>query len=144
MKNVKILIKSSQYVYEEDEESVELITDGEYSCEDGVWQFSYMESELTGFAGTKTTFLGERDCVTLSREGAVVTAMVFCEGRKHHFLYETPEGSMTMGINTHKIKSHMDENGGELEVEYNVEFENSFLSRNSFRVSIEQMEDGIW
>ena len=137
MKNVKILIKSFQDTLEPDEDFIELMTDGEYSCENGVWQFSYMESELTGFAGTKTTFLGESDCVKLSREGAFVSEMIFCAGRKHHFLYETPEGSMTMGINTHRIESRMDENGGKLEVEYAVEFENSLLSRNSLRISIE-------
>ncbi len=94
MKKVLISIKGYQAAQHSDAESFELVTDGEYSLEEGVAKFSYIESELTGFAGMKTSFVVEPDRVVLTRAGGM--ELIFSEGRKHHFVYETAYGSLTM------------------------------------------------
>jgi uncharacterized beta-barrel protein YwiB (DUF1934 family) len=71
MKNAIIYIKGYQNEAESDEDVMELMTDGEYCHCGGVSTFSYMESELTGFEGTKTTFDVESDRVIMTREGTV-------------------------------------------------------------------------
>jgi uncharacterized beta-barrel protein YwiB (DUF1934 family) len=136
MKNVLISIKGFQSPHETEEESFELVTDGEYSRNDGVSEFSYMESELTGYAGMKTTFLVEPDRVVLTRAGGMNGEMIFSEGRKHHFVYETPYGSITMGIDTQSIVQEMNEEGGNLEIHYVIDVDNVVLSRNSFKISV--------
>lgn len=136
MKKVLISIKGFQTAQHSEEESFELVTDGEYALDDGVVHFSYMESELTGYAGMKTSFLVEQDRVVLTRAGGLNGEMIFSEGRKHHFVYETTYGSLTMGIDTQSITKKLDENGGDLEIHYVIDVDNVALSRNSFKINV--------
>jgi uncharacterized beta-barrel protein YwiB (DUF1934 family) len=136
MKKVLISIKGFQAAQHSDEESFELVTDGEYSLADGVAQFSYMESELTGYAGKKTSFLVEPDRVVLTRAGGLNGELIFSEGRKHHFVYETAYGSLTMGIDTQSITRQMDESGGQQEIHYVIDVDNIVMSRNSFMINV--------
>jgi uncharacterized beta-barrel protein YwiB (DUF1934 family) len=136
MKRVLISIKGFQSAQDADEESFELVTDGEYSLEGGVAEFSYMESELTGFAGTRTSFVIEPDRVVLNRASGTGGEMIFSEGKKHHFVYETAYGSLMMGIDTQSIRKDMDENGGDLEIHYVIDIDNVVMSRNTFKINV--------
>ena len=118
------------------DDSFELMTDGEYTREDGISIFSYVESELTGLDGLLTTFNVESDRVVLSRGGDMGNDMIFSEKQKHHFLYETPFGSILMGIDTHSIKKNMQDDGGSLEIRYDIEVDNVSVSRNLFEINI--------
>lgn len=138
MKNAIILIKGFQSSMESDEDCMELLTDGEYSLGNGIATFSYMESELTGFEGTKTTFAVESDKVVMTREGVVSNRLIFQEGRKHHFVYETPYGSITMGVDTHTISNRLNDNGGDLEINYIIDMDNAVLSRNRFIINVRE------
>ncbi len=137
MKNVLISIKGFQTAQDADEESFELVTDGEYELQGDVAEFSYLESELTGFEeGTKTSFVIEPDRVVLNRAGGINGEMIFVEGQKHYFVYDTSYGSMMMGIDTHSIVQQMDENGGNLEIHYVIEVDSIVMSRNAFKISV--------
>ena len=136
MKKVTISIIGSQTVPGSDEDAFELITDGEYKRENGVSTFSYVESELTGYNGFQAIFNVEPDRVVLQRGGGAIGDMIFSEKQKHHFLYETPFGSITMGIFTRSIKKNMRDDGGDLEIRYNIEVDNVAVSCNSFKIGI--------
>jgi len=138
MKKVTISIKGSQASDDFDADSFELMTDGEYMRQDEVATFSYVESELTGYDGLLTTFNVEPERVVLSRGGGMNGDMIFSEKQKHHFLYETPFGAITMGIDTHSIKTNMRDDGGNLEIRYDIEVDNVAVSRNLFIIDIEQ------
>jgi len=62
--------------------------------------------------------------------------MIFSEKQKHHFLYDTPYGSITMGIDTHSIKKNMRDDGGSLEIRYDIEVDNVSVSQNLFKIDI--------
>ncbi|MBQ8974889.1 MAG: DUF1934 domain-containing protein, partial [Oscillospiraceae bacterium] len=111
MNKVLLSIKSTQKV-DDNSDGIELVTEGVYSYENGVARFEYQESELTGFEGTTTHFQVEGDCVTLTRTGTLRSEMVFQEGRKHTFAYEMDDCSMTMGIDTRRLRIDLDERGG--------------------------------
>ena len=136
MKKVMISIIGSMGPTENEADGFELMTDGEYSLENGVSTFSYMESELTGYNGLPTIFNVEPDRVVLSRAGGQVADMIFCENQKHHFLYETPFGLITMGIDTRSIKKNMRPDGGHLEIRYDIELDHVTVSRNLFKIDI--------
>jgi uncharacterized beta-barrel protein YwiB (DUF1934 family) len=136
MKRAFISIKGTPVHSDYDEEAFELITDGEYTVMGDFSSFSYMESDLTGTDGTLTTFNVEPDRVTLSRGSGLVGDMIFSESQKHHFLYETPMGSILMGIDTHSIKQEMTDDGGSLEIRYDIEVDNVFVSRNLFEINV--------
>jgi uncharacterized beta-barrel protein YwiB (DUF1934 family) len=102
-----------------------------------------MESELTGLEGTKTSFSVGSTGVVMSREGNINSRMVFEEGRKHFFLYETQFGSATMGVDTLKIKNKLGEHGGDMEIDYVIDFDHAVVGRNQFKINVrEQGEKG--
>ena len=84
---------------------------------------TWQESELTGMEGTKTSLCVQPRSVVLSREGTLNTRMEFEEGRKRYFLYETPFGSATMGLNTRRIVNRLGAHGGEIEIDYSVDMD---------------------
>jgi uncharacterized beta-barrel protein YwiB (DUF1934 family) len=138
MKNVLISIKNFQTAQYSDEESFELVTDGEYTIVNGIAEFSYLESALTGsdYAGMKTSFVVEPAHVVLTRAGGLIGEMIFTEGRKHHFVYETNYGSLTMGIDTQSITQALNEDGGDLEIHYAIDVDNIVMSRNSLKINV--------
>ena len=138
MKDVIISIKGTQSLPQGESDAVELVTEGKYSFRDGHGELSYMESELTGMKGTRTSFIFTPEQVVLSREGTLTSRMVFREGSKNTFLYDTPFGSATMGLDTHKIHSNMGPRGGEMEIDYVVDFDHAVVGRNKFRINVRE------
>ena len=139
MKRAMISIKGSPLQTSAEDDSIELMTDGEYIHEGGVSTFSYVESMLTGLDGLQTTFNVEQDRVILSRGGDVNEDMIFSEKQKHHFLYETPFGAILMGIDTHSIVKNLRDDGGSLEIRYDIEVDNVSVSKNLFQINIRTM-----
>ena len=133
---VTISIKGAPAMADSDDDAYELMTDGEYVLENGISTFSYLESELTGLGGSRTVFNVEPDKVVLRRGDGSGEEMVFSENLKHHFLYETPYGAVTMGIDTHSIKNHMHKEGGSLEIRYDIKVDNIAVSENLFSINI--------
>jgi uncharacterized beta-barrel protein YwiB (DUF1934 family) len=138
MKDVIISITGTQNFTQDPGEIVELVTDGKYSYKDGSGELTYMESELTGMEGTKTSFIFSPDEVVLSREGTLTSRMIFREGQKNTFLYDTPFGSATMGLDTHRITSSLGPKGGDMEIDYIVDFDHAMVGRNNFRISVKE------
>lgn len=135
-KDVMIKIEGMQSVDGEESQVNELITQGKYSVTPEGFRFSYMESELTGLEGTKTSFFVMPAEVVLSRSGAVNAQMIFHKGERHTFLYDTPYGAVTMRLDTHKLSHDLDEQGGRMEIEYDIDFENAVLTRNRFIIDV--------
>jgi len=135
-KKVLISIKGLPVFAADEEDAFELMTDGEYQQKDGISTFSYIESTLTGQDGLLTTFDVEKDRVVLKRGDGLSGDMIFSEKQKHHFLYDTPFGSVMLGIDTHSITKNMSDDGGNLEIRYDIEVDNISVSRNLFKINI--------
>ena len=104
----------------------------------GGFTVSYQESELTGLEGTTTKLHIDGGRVTLLREGGVNSQMVFEEGRRHLSMYETPYGALSIGINTRRMRSTLDEAGGDLEIDYAIEIDNLLAGQNLFRMNVKK------
>lgn len=141
IKNVIISIKGSQQDRSGTDDAIELVTDGVFGYENGEGSFSYMESELTGLDGTKTSFKFGPMGVVMTREGTTNSQMIFEEGRKHNFFYDTPFGSATMGVNTKRVVLGMDEHGGNLEIDYFVDYQQSVIGHNKFRINVREQKE---
>ena len=130
-KNVIISIKGVQRLEDADPDTMELVTEGELSL-------TYLESELTGLEGTLTTFQVEPDRVTLLRVGEFNSQMVFQEGRRHLAMYNTPYGSMTIGVNTRHLQADLTECGGDIEIDYAIEIDHTVAGRNVFQINVRE------
>ena len=123
-------------------DEVELVTSGKYGFENGESRFSYEESDLTGLEGTLTTFTISPMGVVLRREGSLNSEMVFRQGQKDFFLYETPFGSATMGVDTRRIDAKLDEHGGTMELDYAIDFNHAPMGRNQFKINVREKTNG--
>lgn len=108
---------------EAEKEHMELVMEGR--CRDDGERFSvtYKESTLTGMEGTTTSlsFLKkEPGLVTMTRTGAVRTALVFEEARRHLCVYETPLSPFEVSVHTKKVKNRL-LTDGTLTLDYAVE-----------------------
>jgi len=136
MTDVVISIKGLQGDPFGDDELVELVTDGRYSHGRNGSFISYNESELTGLEGTETSVLIKPTEIVLTRRGNLNSRMVFREGEKNRFLYDTQFGSATLGIDTRHIDAAFDENGGEMCIDYVVNMDHVVVGRNKIKLSV--------
>ena len=140
MKDVVISIHSLTGLGEE-EDSLDFVTDGLYSYDDGVASLSYLETEVTGLEGTRTSVKVSPDKVVVNRDGLVMSRMVFTPGQRSAFQYDTPIGTATMQMDTHRITQRFDERGGEMEIDYVLGLEHAVISRNRFRLNVREQRE---
>jgi uncharacterized beta-barrel protein YwiB (DUF1934 family) len=65
--------------------------------------------------------------------------MVFEIGKKHLFLYETPYGATSMGVDTRRLTAGFGTSGGELEIDYTIDVDSVVVSENSFVISVREL-----
>ena len=111
MKDVVISIRSLHGYGGEDEDAIDFTTDGLYTFDGETACLTYLESEVTGLEGTRTSVMVLPDKVVVDRDGGVMSRMIFREGEKNSFLYDTPVGSATLNMNTRGIHHRFDEHG---------------------------------
>ena len=136
-KDVVIYIRSL-YGYGEEEDTIDFTTDGQYAFDGDTACLTYEESAVTGMEGTRTSVLVSPGRVVVDRDGTVTSRMVFTPGEKHAFLYDTPIGSATLHMDTRNVKSRFNEHGGHMEIDYVLDLEHAFVSRNKFKVTVRE------
>ena len=139
-KNVLISIKGLQrFDGVEDMDTVELVTPGVLTSVAGGYNLSYRETEITGLEGTVTSFQVFPEQVSLVRMGAVCLQMVFEQGRRHFSVYETPYGSMSVGVRTQRMSNSLGESGGKIDIEYAIEIDHPLAGNNEFHIDVKEM-----
>ena len=136
MKDVVISIRTVHAVDMEDEDYLDFTTDGLYTYDGEVGCLSYLETEVTGMEGTRTSVIVMPDQVVVDRDGLITSRMFFKERETSSFLYNTPYGTATMNISTRRISHSLDEHGGNVEIDYVVDMEHAVVTRNQFRLNI--------
>ena len=126
-KNVIISIKGVQRLEDADPDTMEFVTKGRLEQEGNSYTLSYQESKLTGLEGTLTTFQVEPERVTLLRVGEF-----------NYQMYNTPYGSMTIGVNTRHLLADLTERGGDIEIDYAIEIDHSVAGRNVFQINVRE------
>ncbi|MGE4277298.1 MAG: DUF1934 domain-containing protein [Lawsonibacter sp.] len=139
-KDVIISIKGMQKYEDSDPDTIELVTEGRLMRDDSGYTLTYQESELTGLEGTLTTIQVEGEQVTLMRVGEVNAQMVFQKGRRHLSMYNTPYGAMAVGVNTRNLLTNLDDQGGDIEIDYAIEIDHMIAGRNLFQIKVKEAE----
>ena len=139
IKDVVISIHSIQDCGMDEEDTVDFSTDGMYTYDGEIACLTYLETEVTGLEGTRTSVIIMPDKISVERDGFITSRMIFREGEKTSFLYDTPAGTATMSLRTRSIKKDFDENGGSMELDYVIDLEHTIVSRNKFRLYVKQI-----
>ena len=119
-------------------EVIEINTFGKKRTDGGRIDISYEESEVTGMDGSTTAIsydTSARGIVSMIREGAVSTVLVFEEGKRHHCVYNTPFMPFEVCVHTLKVENNLD-GVGTLSLDYVVEIRGAKAERTKFTMQI--------
>ena len=104
----------------EDGDVIEVVSPGKYIKMDSGYKAVYEETEISGMEGTTTTLIIKDKEVLLEREGTTSTKMLFNEKEPSVSLYNTPYGMMEITINTKKLNVEVNDNGGNIKIDYDM------------------------
>ncbi len=138
--NATITVKSRQ-VYGDNIEDGELnmITEGEFSSENGEFKIVYRESlpDDNGYVeDVYTTIETQGDTVSMWRTDTSYADMIFEKGKRHHAMVTTDAGVLSLCVVTKSILKNLNENGGQLRLKYNLEIGGHALSENTIHLKI--------
>ncbi|MBR5535107.1 MAG: DUF1934 domain-containing protein [Clostridia bacterium] len=135
MKKVYVSIIGESLV-DGDGDKTEMVTEGEYTMRGGKYLLRYNEHLSDMDDGCTTVIRFDENSVVMSRSGNINTQMIFETGKRHVSHYETPLGSFTIGISTDVLKKNIGENGGDVEIKYILDINNSAQVENYLHLNI--------
>lgn len=121
-----------------EEEIIEISTEGAMNITEKRIELEYMETELSGMEGSRTLIAFETDkcgLVTMTREGAVSTSLVFENGKRHHCVYQTPYMPFEICVRTIKVENEILKSGT-LRLDYIIEIRGARAERTKFELKI--------
>lgn len=137
--NVIINIETNQKTSDGDNK-IELCTDGKLFYGGGKYYINYEESELTGFEDSTTSIKADGDSVTMTRRGRFRTRMVFEVGEKNLSYYDTLYGTISVAVEAGRIKNELSPQGGRLEIDYSLDYDNNELVKNFLKVDVRRKD----
>ena len=112
-------------------------TEGRLCKKSGKYYIQYTEGELMGGGECRTTIkVNPAGIVTMLRSGASNTQMIFEAGRSHISCYETDFGNLTVNVTAGEVNIDMDDDGGSVDIDYNLSINNLTNSRNHVNVRV--------
>lgn len=135
-RDVTIVLRSSQRYPQQEPEEMELTIHGKLYFRCGSVFISYEESALTGMENTRTTLKVEPGRVEIIRTGKNHSRLCFQEGLRHESPYRTPYGLLQLATVTHRLVTHMGQEGGTLSIRYQVELEGQLASENHLQIEV--------
>ena len=118
--------------------AMEISLFGHMEEKDGRVEIIYTEDDSTGLDGSTTAISYAKNnsgIVTMIREGAVSTALVFEAGKRHHSVYNTPYMPFTVCVHTLTVSNRIDTDGI-LELDYIVEIRGAQAERTKFKLEL--------
>lgn len=136
MKQVYVEIKGNVITGGETD-SMSYSTEGQLYKRSGKFYINYPEGELLGRERCSTTLKVAPDgVVTMLRNGEAHTRMVFEKGQCHMSCYETPFGNLTVSVTANDVEIDMGENGGQVNLDYNLAINSVSHSRNRMSIKV--------
>lgn len=139
LKKALITVKGTQKNAQNETDTIELITEGEFLKKGEYYYIKYDESELSGLDKTTTTLKVGQDSVILMRFGDNQSKMVFEKNTRHESNYVTPYGNIMLGVKSDEIKVNLTENGGELKLKYAIDLDKRVLSDNELHLTVREV-----
>jgi uncharacterized beta-barrel protein YwiB (DUF1934 family) len=104
----------------QEDEAIEIVTQGKFFNKGNSFYAVYDETELSGMAGTTTTIKVNEDKLTLIRLGTTNARVEFKNNHKSVSMYDTPYGTLELGVDTKKLDININDEGGRAFVDYNM------------------------
>ncbi|MBU3111556.1 DUF1934 domain-containing protein [Clostridium lacusfryxellense] len=131
-----ISVVSRQSDNEDDGDAIEVVTPGEFYKKDNCYYAVYEETEISGMKGTTTTLKIDQEKFTLIRTGTTNTEMNFKKYSRDLTLYNTPHGALDLTVDTRELKMNIDNNGGEVFIDYDMIIGNQQSLSTTLQINI--------
>ncbi|MBE6891666.1 MAG: DUF1934 domain-containing protein [Ruminococcaceae bacterium] len=121
------------------QETSVFISDARFKKNKDKYKIEFDGTELCGMPGQITSLEVENERVVKLTTGKkeIFSQMIMEKGVRHCSLrIDDREGPLSMGVSAKRIKSDISENGGTLEVDYSLEFNNFHAGDHSMIVSV--------
>ena len=140
-KDVIVTISGLQFLgEEEDNESLELITTGNYYKKNGKHYILY-EEVMEGFEGvTKNVVKINDSFMDITKKGVTNVHMMFEKNKKNVTYYYTPFGSLLIGIDAKNLEVEETEDNINVKVNYNLEVNYEHLADCCITMNIKSKE----
>lgn len=133
----EVLIQIKGLVQEQDGDSIELVTAGTLYQKNQQYYLVYKESELMGMQECSTTIKVGEDKVVLLRYGKEHhSQMTFEKNAKHINGYDTPYGSLLIGVRTINLEKNINLQGGNIEIEYELEVNHMVMDHHHLSITV--------
>lgn len=119
MSKKAIISVASKQLGNEDE-AIEIVTQGKFYKKNDCYYAIYEETELSGMAGTTTTIKIKPNEFSLIRMGTTNARVEFKDSYKNISMYNTPYGTLELSVQTKKLDIDINENGGKVSVDYDM------------------------
>ncbi|MGI9862984.1 DUF1934 domain-containing protein [Moorella naiadis] len=139
-KDVLVRVRGTQTNELGEQDSIELITEGRFFIRDQHYYILYNETYLSGMEGTTTTLKVEPRRVTLNRMGTAEQKTTFETGILNAGFYVTPYGTMRISVLPSKVEVDLTEQGGSINLEYELQLGQEKVSDNQLQITVEHLE----
>ncbi len=145
-KDVLLSIRGLQFVAqngdEPEAEPVELITTGDYYKKDGKHYITYDEAVEEFNGSIRNIIQVTEDSLDITKKGFANVHMVFERNRKNVSYYNTPFGSILIGIDAKSVDIDETEDNIDVKVSYNLEVNYEHLANCSILMNIRSKDSG--
>lgn len=132
----EVLINISGLQMDVDPENpIEMVTTGAYYLKNGKHYILYDELSEDNEVTKNVLKIGPNS-VELTRKGLQGSHMIFEEGKENLSYYDTPFGSLLMGVNTSNIDWMEEEEQMRLQVDYDLSVNSDHVSKCKIDVNI--------
>ena len=138
-KDILLTFKSENGDVDSEADCVEFVTKGTLFEKNGKYYIKYTEQLGSEEESFSTTMKFEKNKVTILRYGEVNTQMVLEAGKKHINYYETPHGSLVVGVLADTMSVDVGGSKGCIKLIYDVEINNALSSRNNVILTYEEI-----
>lgn len=141
-KDVILTISGLQFAQEMDAEPIEIVTAGNYYKKNGKHYIIY-EEVMEGFEGTTKNIIKlSEDYLDITKKGIANVHMVFEKNKKNMTYYQTPFGSLFIGIDAGQVQVEESEDNIDVNVAYTLEANYEHLADCRIQMNIKSKEAG--
>lgn len=141
-KAIVLHIKSSIVMSGEEDQNLDLMTEGSYYEKLGSHYLLYEETEVSGMAGDKTSIKLVDGKVIMHRYGANTSELTFEAGKRYETLYRTPYGDFEMEILASEVNYQIEADGsGEVHLVYALSIKGMGESRTVMHIKMRAAGD---
>ena len=141
-KDVIIGISGLQFAAESYSDSLEMVASGEYFLKNGRHYVKY-EEVIEGFEGSNQNLIKiEPNKLEVTKKGLTNIHMIFEEKKKNLTYYNTPYGSLLIGIEGDNIEIHEREDRIEVRASYSLDINYEHVADCVIEMNIQSKSSG--